>query len=713
MPRVACLCTVTLHLLFVGMSTLFAADNAADVEFFESKIRPVLVKHCYECHAADSKPLQGGLRLDHRAGLLVGGDSGAALAPGDVKNSLLLDALRYESFEMPPTGRLPERVVNDFEKWIKNGAVDPRVSVAIAEKPGDSIAKDTEPLWSLAKPQRHSSPASSSATPFANPLDAFVAARLETAGLTQNPPADRRTLIRRLSFDLVGLPPTPAEVDAFLNDNADDAVDRLITRLLARPQFGERWARLWLDVARYAEDQAHIVGNNKSLFYPNAYLYRDWVINAFNEDMPYDDFVRLQLAADMVTPDDPADDVALGFVGLGPKYYGRGNLAVQAEEWENQVDTVSRGLLGLTVACARCHDHKYDPVSTKDYYALAGVFASSQMHNRERNAKGDKAAKKPEDALHIVREGKVQNLKVMIRGDIKNPGDEVPRRFLTALCDAPPEPFQQGSGRAELAEAIVARSNPLTARVFVNRVWGEMFGRPLVETPSNFGRLGTPPSHPELLDDLAVRFMENGWSLKWLVREIASSATYQQGSDINNAAVAADPANTLLWRMNRRRLSVEAWRDAILQANGRLEDSIGGESIDPGDPQATRRTVYSRVSRLQLEPLLQLFDFPDPNAHAAKRSETTTPLQKLFVMNSPYMVQQAEFFANRVLDETAASDGRIEFAYRTLYSRPPTSAELALGRSFVGTTDSKKATLARWTQYAQVLLAANELLILD
>ncbi len=380
-------------------------------------------------------------------------------------------------------------------------------------------------------------------------------------------------LARRLAFDLTGLPPTLAQLNAWQTEPKALSTQAAIDELLSSPAFGEHWARLWLDIMRFAEDQAHIVGNDKSLFFPNSFLYRDWVIEALNVDMPYDQFIKLQLAADLLTPEDPQDDVALGFIGLGPKYYRRSSPEVQAEEWEDRVDVLTRGLLGLTVACARCHDHKYDPIGTEDYYALAGVFASTEMYNRplKEDAKLNKKGQveDPSEALHIVRDVEPRDLAVMIRGDVNRSGPEVARGFLTVLGPQQRQRFQLGSGRLELADAIASRQNPLTARVLVNRVWARLIGRPLVATPSNFGSLGDPPSHPELLDDLAVGLMENHWSLKWLCREIVSSATYQQTSQ--GQAHDLDPQNRWLSRMHRKRLSIEQWRDAALQAAGRLD----------------------------------------------------------------------------------------------------------------------------------------------
>ena len=697
-----------------------SSPESAGIEFFERHIRPVLIERCYECHSASATPLQGGLRLDSRPATRGGGDSGPAVIPGDVAASHLISALKYDGLEMPPSGRLAPEVVANFVKWVEMGAPDPRDDAPESLTPGPTKEMDWQTahtFWAFRPPERHTPPTLQQPQRARTPIDAFVLAKLEAAGLSPNEPADARTLLRRMSFDLTGLPPTPEETAAFETAFAaepDSAVAAAADRLLNSPHYGERWATLWLDVMRYAEDQAHIVGGNKELFYPNAYLYRDWVIEAFNSDLPYDEFIRLQLAADLFSPDDSTAQVALGFLGLGPKYYRRGSPEVQAEEWENHVDTLARGLLGLTVACARCHDHKFDPITTEDYYALAGVFASIEMFNRplddERKVGKNGNAENPEEALHVVRDKEPRDLHVMIRGDVNRKGPEVHRGFLQVLCEGDRRQFTSGSGRRELAEAITDPHNPLTARVIVNRIWGQFFGRPLVGTPSNFGTLGEAPTHLELLDDLAARFMEQGWSLRWLQREIVLSAVYRQSSRIETGAQAVDPSNVLLWRMPRRRLSIEQWRDALLAVSGRLDPQIGGKSIDPADPQATRRTVYAERSRLELNSLLKTFDFADPNAHSERRVETNTPLQKLLALNHPLMVRQAETLVERVHREAGPSiEAGIRRMYALLYSREPDRDELAAGAAFLG----EPADERNWVEYAQVLLASNELLFVD
>ncbi|QDV47133.1 Planctomycete cytochrome C [Stieleria neptunia] len=703
-----------------------AEQDAESIEFFERKIRPVLVERCYECHSSDADLVQGGLRVDDPQAMLRGGDSGSAIAPGQPAASLLLAALRYDGMEMPPDEPLPDDVIRDFERWIASGAAmpDPLPTDAPQTETVDESEVDWErarQFWAFQPPALHhpheiAGHDDAGSSWAANKLDRFVFARLSQHGLSPNPPASKRIWLRRVSFDLTGLPPTIEDVKAFQADTSPHAKFRVVDRLLASPQHGERWARIWLDVARFAEDQAHIVGNNDSLTYPNAYLYRDWVIHALASDMPYDAFVRDQLAADLLHPDAPERHVALGFLGLGPKYYRRNAPEVMADEWEDRIDTVSRGLLGLTVACARCHDHKYDPVPTADYYALAGVFASTEMFNRpldESVETNGAQAKKPQDAVHIVREGKPQDLKVMIRGDAKRLGETVPRGFLTVLQPPETDPstaggFDNGSGRAALADAIADPSNPLTARVIVNRVWHQLMGAPIVATPSNFGSLGGRPSHPLLLDDLAVRFMNAGWSLKWLQREIVLSAAYGQSSEIDPAKFETDPDNTWRWRMPRRRLTLEAYRDAILSASGRLDATLGGRSIDPQQTSSGRRTVYSEVSRLDLSPMLARFDFPDPNAHSPGRHETTTPLQKLFLLNSPFLIHQASMLADRIQLAGTTDSQRIAFAWRLLYGRAPSDDERELAKRYVADGSQE-----RWNGLAQTLLISNEMFMLD
>ena len=591
----------------------------------------------------------------------------------------------------------------------------PSTSAADAEKATPIDWDKARKWWAYQAPQKNELPAVSNSAWPSQRIDHFILARLDSEQLTPSPETTKRILARRLYLDLTGLPPTPAETAAFLSDETGDAYERLVEELMQRRAFGERLASMWLNNVRYAEDQAHQVGANTAFFYPNAYRYREWVIDAFNNDVPYDKFIRKQLAADLIKDTPTGDLPALGFIGLGHKYYNRGRLDVKAEEWAEQVDTLTRSLLGLTVACAQCHDHKYDAFTQKDYYALAGVFASTDLVDRMADGseikKDTEAAKKRIDIIHMVHDKKPQNLHVFLRGNTQTKGDIVPRRFLRVLSEGEPKPFTQGTGRLELAESIVSPDNPLTARVIVNRVWSMFFGRGLVTTPSNFGLLGTKPSHPALLDDLAVRFMENGWSMKRLIREMVLSSTYRQCSDESEANRAIDPGNTHLWRMNRRRLSIEQWRDSILAAGDNLERT-GGKSLELTDKKNVRRTVYARVSRKKLNDMLMQFDYPDPNVHAAKRSATTTAMQKLFVMNNRFMVEQAKRLAKRVTgDSPDASAEQVQSIYDILYNRKPSAAELDLALGFLQLPAESRLT--RWEQYSHALLAANEMSFID
>ena len=569
--------------------------------------------------------------------------------------------------------------------------------------------------WAFQSPTKAELPQINQAAWPSRRIDHFVLAKLEAKKLSPSPAATKHTLARRLYLDLTGLPPTPEKMRAFLGDETDGAYEMLVEELMQRTAYGERLASMWLNKARYAEDQAHQVGGNTAFFYPNAFKYRKWVIDAFNNDLPYDDFIRKQLAADLEKDKSVTDLPALGFIGLGHKFYNRNRLTVKAEEWSEQVDTLTRAFLGLTVACAQCHDHKYDPVTQKDYYALAGVFASTDLVDRMEDGseikKDSEAHKKRIGTIHIVRDTKPKDLHVFLRGNTETKGDLVKRRFLKVLAQNEPKSFTQGSGRLELAEAIADPNNPLTARVIVNRVWSIFFGRGLVATPSNFGQLGSLPSHSELLDDLAVRFMENNWSIKWLVRELVLSSTYQQNSQIISRNELIDPANIYLWRMNRRRLSVEQWRDSILAASNNL-DRRGGESLELTDAKNVRRTVYGRVSRKKLSDILIQFDYPDANVHSAKRSDTTTAIQKLFIINSSFMVEQAKGLAKRITGDSSATDlTHIQSTYALLYNRQPTREETDLGLAFLRLPAEGKLT--RWEQYSHALLAANEMMFVD
>lgn len=1039
-----------------------AAKPQADtesIEFFEEKIRPVLVQHCDECHTSDSKNLKGGLRLDSKTSAREGGDSGPAVVPGNVEESLLISALRYESFEMPPKGKLSDDIIDDFVKWIEMGAADPREEDLITAPEIDF--QEARQFWSFQPVRKPNPPWVDQVGWTSGMIDFFTLAKMEEIGLSPVSEASRRNILRRATFDLIGLPPTPEEVEAFLDDDSPEAFQTVIDRLLQSKHYGERWGRHWLDVARYAEDQAHTFAVKAN---SSGYRYRDWVIKAFNRDLPYDQFVRLQIAGDLIGSDSTGNSeqaenydhlIALGFFGLGAQYYKNSDKAkAMADELDDRVDTLTRGFLGLTVSCARCHDHKFDPIPTQDYYSLAGIFSSSKLHNaslctaeeiasydsgQQRIKQAEEAIKKflaeakisgaeskadeiarymqatwrvrsamshgksitqeiaekdglnpfflkrwvdfldpqrkdkipflkewfeltamdlnqdgkvipakvskasiafqnrvqrdirirdgvteeqfgqgnvvhspgsprfvtplvtksrptanikanvsgakqlflvvsdggngrscdhadwiaprligkngelkltdlkwkkhegesgirvntnfqgqpirvggkayavgigvhasstitydlPEgydrfeaiggldnsgsdqggcgdqasiqfsvytetpssesllttvfgkdgpfavpdkelenflegrerDALlelrgelesakqmappmyaiaHSYADGKIADMKVHVRGNPARQREVAPRRFLQILAGENRPQYTTGSGRRQLAEAISDSDNPLTARVIVNRIWQHHFGRGIVGTPSNFGKLGDPPSHPKLLDYLAAQLIESGWSIKTLHREIMLSSTYRLGSDSNLANSEIDADNRFLWRANRRRLDIESWRDTLLDVAGTLDRSMGGPSTNLSDSNNVRRTVYAKISRHELDDLLRLFDFPDANITSSKRTETTVPQQQLFVLNSPFMIAQAKSFAARLHQEAPASDmNRIRRGFQLAYGRPPAETELRLGIDYLSAEHDPENKLTRWETYAQVLLGSNELMYVD
>lgn len=606
-----------------------------------------------------------------------------------------------------------------------------------------------------------------------NRIDTFLLAEMEKAGLAPAAPAEDRVLLRRLHFDLTGLPPTAEEVENFDRSRLAETVEKL----LASPHYGERWGRHWLDLARYT-DVAESWLDTKS----PPFLYRDWVVAAFNDDLPYDQFVIHQLANDLLPDSRPQDNAALGFIGLSPSYWKELKLPPEiisvtvAEEWEERVDTVGRTFLGLTLGCARCHDHKSDPVTAEDYYAIAGVFASVRIADRpvvsdelwkpvvEARARVEsleekrKALRKkkpaPDDlkdqlaamereiqriqtttphfdlasangiveaALFVKHKedgdhgtqldyqaGMARNLPLHRRGNPNDAGEIVPRRFLSVFPQANgrPRPLTQGSGRLELARALVEEAAPLSARVIVNRVWQHHFGRGLVETPSEFGPAGEAPTHPALLDDLAARFVANGWSLKWLHREILGSAAWQQASLVPPDKEARDPSNRFYSRMTRRRLDVESWRDAMLTASGEIDLRIGGEPFPLEDTSMTRRTLYGSIRRRDLDAMLSVNDFPDPNTHNASRTETTTPLQLLFSLNGPFVMERSAALGEELARTGKSDSERIHLAYARLFQRTPGPREESLALAYLAEEKS-------WERYAQVLLTSNEFLYLD
>lgn len=778
-------------LALVGwVATVAAAETAPtpeDLEFFEKRVRPVLVERCYGCHSAKSEKLKGNLRLDHRDAILRGGDIGPAAIPGEPAKSLLIEAIGYksETIQMPPAGKMPDAEIAALTEWVRRGLPFPTTEAAETKRATidwDAGRKHWafQPLRELTGSERHAGMPSDSDVRTA--IDPLIASARQRQGLAPSKIAERGTLIRRVTFDLLGLPPTADEVDAFIADDAPDAYERLVDRCLASPRHGERWGRFWLDLVRYCD-----VPEQWREGEAQAYWYRDWVVRAFNRDLSQREFVRRQLAADQIADLSPDELAALGFIGLSPTYWKElklDHLVIQqvvAEEWEERIEALGGAFLGLTLACARCHDHKFEPVSSEDYYALAGIFASTKQEDlpvipaadaqRARQARArvkqlqqeaDKlfAQKPPTDeakqqaeklraeidelrratpyfdvlpaygvaeaSLHVLpdgphrtklefRAGQPQDVAVQIRGNPARLGPVVPRRFLTVLSPQSPEPFRTGSGRLELADAIVSDAGPLTARVWVNRVWKHHFGRGLVTTPSNFGTQAELPSHPELLDDLAARFVSHDWSNKWLHRELVTSATYRQSSQHDARRDAVDPENVWLSRMSVRRLDVEAWRDAMLAATDEWDASLGGPARELTEPRNVRRTIYGTVRRRELSDLLRLFDFPDPVTHAAARQPTTTPLQQLYLLNSPFMLQRSEALVRRVTasapDDAAA---QVTAAYRWLFGRTPTTQESQMAAQFFATARTQGQSPAdAWLLYAQVLLGSNEFCFID
>lgn len=758
-------------ILLLAVASVSVRAQDAKVEFFESKIRPLLVERCYSCHSAKAKKLQASLYLDRPDGATKGGDTGPAVVPGKPDESLLIRAVRYEENEMPPDRKLADAEIALLRKWVEMG------TPWSAEQPADAVTPaagyDWERFrrehWSFRPVKKPSLPAVKDNAWPRGELDHFILARLDSAGLSPVEPAEPRTLVRRIYFDLIGIPPAPEEVDNFVNAATKDrpaAIEELVDRLLESPHYGERWGRHWLDVARYSDGYGGFLDNNVN---NDAWRYRDWVVRAFNNDLPYDRFVKLQIAGDLLGKQE--DAIATGFFALGPTYRSDGGdpdsvAQAKSETLDDRMDTMSRGFLALTAACSRCHDHKFDPIPQQDYYSLAGVFNNSgvreaplapadvvkafnvrqqaiQAHDKkikdlQNKAKQEKRELSEQEksqidlwnkelaelkktappkyptahALHDTGSG---NMKVAIRGNLRKLGEEAPRRFLRVLAGDDRAEFASGSGRLELANAIADPANPLTARVIVNRVWLHHFGKALVRSPSNFGTLGEEPTHPLLLDWLASTFVESGWSIKSLHRTIMTSAAYQMSSQIDSENFKADGDNRLVWRMSPRRLDVEIWRDSLLAVTGELDLTFGGPPF--ADLAATnRRTLYAKVSRsgdqFASDTFLRLFDFPLMRATIAKRPNSIVPQQFLFMMNSQFMVARAKVLATRLEKSASIDKGRIELAYGLLFGRVPDEQEAQLGLEFLTTTLESETVqdieLPKLVQYAQTLLSSNE-----
>ena len=743
------------------------------VEFFEKNVRPILVDRCYKCHSGKSKDVKAGFRLDSRAALLKGGDSGPAIVPGDPDKSLLVKAVRYEANEMPPNQKLKNAQIEAIERWVKIGAPWPNdgKNVKLSSEQGYDWEKAKE-HWSFQPIRKPTPPKSEDGVRAKSAIDQFIAAGIKEKGLKQPAPATARFFARRVFLDLLGMPPTVNELNHWVSRLEQDATEGLndaavsefINNLLERPEYGERWGRHWLDVARYS-DVGGWTQDNRAM--PQAWRYRDWVVKAFNDDLPFNEFVRQQISGDIgYDAPDPQAAVGTGLFALGPSYSSDGGdpesvAQAKSETLDDRVDTFARAFLGLTVACARCHDHKFDPIPTQDYYSLAGIFNNSRpgetplvdrsvvdaynkarrqisdVHNAirktQQQASKEKRPLNPEeqeqikkwqeevkqleamappkyDFAHTIYDSGASDMRVALRGNLLKQGRIAPRRFLRVVAGEDREHFQQGSGRSQLAKAVIDPANPLTARVIVNRIWLNHFGQALVRTPNNFGLLGETPTHPGLLDWLASTFIEADWSIKSMHRLIMNSATYRFSSSFDQRGFDVDGDNRTVWRMNPRRMDVETWRDSLLAVTGELDRQLGGPAIG-NIVNSKRRTLYAKISRnapFESDVFLRLFDFPIPRGSNAQRTTNVIPQQFLFMMNSQFMVDRAQALVKRLQSHSQDLKSRIDHAYRLLYSRPPTNEELQAAKSYLSAENSTSNENDRWRQYCQVLLIANE-----
>ena len=793
-------------------------DSPALVEFFEKKIRPLLADNCYNCHSANTNS-HGGLRVDDRNGLIVGGGRGPAVVPGQPEKSLLLQAVRHthKDVKMPPKKHLSDEQIGDLTRWIKEGAAWPRAKLpASLAKINPEYARLRKEHWAWQPLQKTSVPVVRDAAWPRSDADRFILAKLEEKNLKPVRDADRLDLLRRVTFDLTGLPPTPAQIDAFLQDQTPGAFEKVVDRLLASPAFAERWGRHWLDVARYGES----TGSARNLPYPHAWRYRDYVIDAINSDKPYDQFIREQIAGDLLPAGSQKERdqqlIATGFLALGVRDVNqRFKVRFVMDNIDEQIDTVTRSVLALSASCARCHHHKFDPIPVTDYYALAGIFASTDLLTGLRNKMGgggldyydtdklislrpqasqerkrqeekiaqakanlekaraelrvllndpDKSKGGParEKKLAAARQkiNKIQtelialndpaangpvamgareaktigDTEIRIRGEAEKLGPSVPRGFLSVIQipNAPAINSKQ-SGRLELAHWLTSPENPLTPRVIVNRVWKHLFGKGLVSSVDNFGVTGDRPSHPELLDHLARRFVEDGWSVKKLVRTIVLSRAYQLRADSTPANIAADPGNRLIWRHSSRRLDAEEIRDAMLAAAGNLDrtrsggsaasnmkvielTNIGAEAkrILLAADTSNQRSVYLPLVRTLVPRSLEVFDFAEQGMVTGSRDTTTVPTQALYLLNDPFVQKQALALAKRVLGSADLDDrGRVHLAYRLLLTRSATAKECERAQHYLAEYEAAagKETnprVAAWTSLCQAILASAE-----
>ena len=776
------------------------ADEAS-VTFFEKRIRPVLVERCYGCHSESEKTIEGGLRLDTALGLRKGGNSGPALIAGDPSHSLLMLAIAHkdEKLRMPPDSRLADEVIRDFEQWIAMGAIDPRSDSDPAMKPA-SIELDDKQKWAFTVPIDPDVPSVQNASWPRNDIDRFLLSKMEAVQIVPLAEANKSTWLRRVTFDLIGLPPSVTELTEFLADDSDVAYERVVDRLLASPHYGERWARHWFDVIHYADT----TGCNSDFPVPQMVRYRNWVIGAINDDMPYDTFIRQQIAGDILADRLPntasreernALVIATGFIANARRFGSRHEDYPQHLTIEDSIDMVGRSFLGVSLACARCHDHKFDPITNQDYYSLYSYFHNTpypwpgietegaqrdfvplipkERYDAALNAKAerkkrlrdevkrlenelksatneakaeltkqlaeakqhsDSFAKRPleiEMAYAVADKTKRETVRVQYKGDPTKLGQEVVSQTPSSLGGRPLDLNETGSGRLALADWLSSPTNPLTARVMMNRIWKHHFGIGIVSTPNDFGRQGKPPSHPELLDHLAHRFMKSGWSLKTMHRSIVLTQAYRSQSIADPALETKDPSNLLLRGYRRQRLDAESIRDAILCVADSMDRKPGDQHPFPKQQDwkftqhnpfkavydTNKRSVYLMTQRIQRHPYLAIFDGADPSTSTAARNISTTPLQALYFLNDEFVHVQAEKLAKRLLEYSREDDERIRFAFLLCLGRAASGEEIQLAEGFVsnkkhGDTDSE-AELASWAALARSLFRLNEFVYVD
>ena len=790
------------------------AQSSTGLKFFESKIRPVLVEHCCECHSTKSGKARGGLKVDSRDALKRGGDTGPAIVSKSLTKSLLYQSILYgddADNQMPPKGKLPDSVIEDFRRWILMGAPDPRVTkINPAVETEIDIEKGRQ-FWAYRPPVRRTPPKPKNATWAQTTIDEFVIAKLDEQGLSPVGDAETRVLVRRLYLVITGLPPSPEEINGWTTQIEDVATEderktliaRLIDKLLGSPRYGERWGRHWMDVARFAES----TGGDQNNIYQHAWRYRDYIIDSFNADKPFDQFIREQIAGDLLPIENDLEwannVIATGFLAVGAKLVGEEDQQkFFADLVDEQIDTATRAFLATSAACARCHDHKFDPIPQEDYYALAGIFRATTTHYGLLRAQArqattlldltglgpppgtptlsdeelaalvaerDAARAAVDDAMRRIRSGEnvfrgaLRRLRsrrdeteaalqaysedgeprvfamgtqdrdlplptrLLVRGEVDKPAQLVRPGVLQVLSPSGRHSFSakvKGSGRIEFANWIASPDNPLTARVIANRVWHWMFGRGIVRTVDDFGKTGDQPTHPELLDYLALRLIKNDWSIKSLVREIALTRTWQLSSDFEKSNFDSDPVNQFLWRVSKRRLEAEAIRDAMLAGSGQLvlkrplgtylntvgEGNIGQNVFEPVIRQITAntRSVYLPRVRNVLPEMLETFDAPDASLVTGLRDSTSSPLQSLFLMNNAFVQKRAEGLARRVSERPARE--RLDLIYEYALGRLPTKPEHELATKFIGdvTQVSDLTSDEKLIAFCQALLCTTE-----